>query len=63
MTELHRKLTPVPETLYQLGIGRTSLYRLFAEGVLVPVHVGRRVFVPQANIDDYVARLTAAATK
>jgi len=60
--QLERLLVPVPETLYQLGIGRTKLYDLFERGDLVPVKIGRRTFITQRSIYEYVDRLTTEAT-
>lgn len=42
-----------------LGIGRTSLYELFASGALTPVRIAGRVLVPA----DQLRRLVADATK
>ena len=63
LERLQRQLTPVTETLYQLGIGRTKLYELCEARELVAVKIGTRTFITQASIDEFVDRLTAAATK
>jgi excisionase family DNA binding protein len=61
MTELaeqpHQRLIPVAEALRRLGVGRTSLYRLFAEGELMPLKVGARTFVAASDIDAFISRL------
>jgi len=59
---LQRLLVPVPEALYQLGIGRTKLTELWEAGELVAVKIGTRTFITQESINAFVDRLTQAAT-
>jgi excisionase family DNA binding protein len=40
-----------------LGIGRTKIYELMAEGHLRPVHIGRSCRLPLEEVRDYVERL------
>jgi excisionase family DNA binding protein len=41
-----------------LGIGRSSLYVLIAEGEILPVKIGRRTLIPDREIRRYVESLT-----
>jgi excisionase family DNA binding protein len=49
------------EAAERLGIGRTKLYELMAEGVIRSVHIGSCRRVPVTALDAYVAELVAAA--
>jgi hypothetical protein len=60
--QVQRLLTPVPEALYQLGIGRTKLTELWEAGELTAVKIGTRTFITQESINAFVSRLTQAAT-
>lgn len=48
-----------PEVARQLGLGRSKVYELMARGELRPVHIGRAVRVPAAEVAAFVARLQA----
>lgn len=50
-------LLTIPEAAAQLGVGRSSVYRLIETHELEVVHVGRSVRVPAVAIDDLVDRL------
>jgi excisionase family DNA binding protein len=55
-------LLTVSEASRFLGIGRSFLYsNLLATGEIPTVRLGRAVRIPKASLDEYVARLTAAA--
>lgn len=55
-------LNDLPEARIKLGkIGRSSIYRLMDTGELRSVKIGRRRFIPDSAIADYVARLKATA--
>lgn len=54
-----RLLLSVVEAARRLGIGRTLMYELLADGQIQSVHVGRLHKVPARALDAYVARLTA----
>jgi len=41
----------------RLGIGRSTVYSLLADGRLESVHIGRRRLVPVGAIEHYVGRL------
>jgi excisionase family DNA binding protein len=51
-----RKLWPVAEAAYQLGMHRVTLYRLAAQGEIRFVKVGNRTYVTDAELDRFVAR-------
>jgi excisionase family DNA binding protein len=51
-----RKLWPVAEAAYQLGLHRVTLYRLAAAGEIRFVKVGNRTYVTDAELDRFVAR-------
>jgi excisionase family DNA binding protein len=38
------------------GLGRTTIYKLIAEGELATVHIGRRMFIPSDAIADFIRR-------
>lgn len=55
-------LLTVSEASRFLGIGRSFMYsKLLATGEISTVRLGRSVRVPRSSLDEYVARLTAAA--
>jgi excisionase family DNA binding protein len=51
-----RKLWPVAEAAYQLGVHRVTLYRLEAAGDIRFTRVGGRTYVTDAELDRFVAR-------
>lgn len=50
-------LLKVEEAALRLGIARTSMFRLLAEGEVSSVQVGRLRRIPVACLEEYVARL------
>jgi len=54
------RLVTVDRAARLLGIGRTTLYELIAEGELQVVHIHRSARIPIDAIDAYVARLREA---
>jgi excisionase family DNA binding protein len=50
-------LYPIPAAAQALGVGRTKLLQLIAEGEIRSVHIGRRHLVPAHEIGEYVQRL------
>lgn len=42
-----------------LGISRAKLYQLIADGHVKPVHIGRAVLIPAAELERYVRELQA----
>ena len=55
-------LTP-EEAAKVLRIGRTTVYALMKSGDLRPVHIGRSCRISQSELDRYVRRLEAAASR
>jgi excisionase family DNA binding protein len=51
-------LSPV-QAARRLGIGRSTLYLLLADGSVESVHVGARRLIPAEALVDYVERLRA----
>jgi hypothetical protein len=55
------RLLDVEETKLFLGrIGRTKLYELVNAGELCPVHIGRRTFFRQGDLEAFVVGLGKA---
>jgi excisionase family DNA binding protein len=54
---MEKLLLTIPEAADRLGIGRSKLYELVAEGELGVVRIGRAVRVEAAEIVDFVTRL------
>jgi excisionase family DNA binding protein len=48
-------LVNAKEAARLLGIGRTTLYELINAGAITPVHIGRCVRFPVAELDRFVA--------
>jgi excisionase family DNA binding protein len=59
MNTTPRVLLTVEQVAEQLGIGRTTVYRLLKDGQIESVTVGRLRRIPQTEVDAYVGRLTA----
>jgi len=55
---MEARLLRIPEVARALGISRSAVYVLLAEGKLQPVRIGRSVRVPADEIDAFVDRLT-----
>jgi excisionase family DNA binding protein len=53
---MRRKLWPVAEAAYQLGMHRVTLYRLMKAGEVRFVKVNNRTYVTDAELDRFVAR-------
>lgn len=52
-----RLLHPIPDAAEVLGIGRSKLYELIAEGKIRTVKIGRRTLVAQDELERYVREL------
>ncbi len=50
-------LLTVRQAATLLGIGRSTLYELIANGDVEVVHIGRSARVPRDALDDFVRRL------
>jgi len=59
---MEKLLLTIPEAADRLGIGRSKLYELVAEGELGVVRIGRAVRVEAAEIVDFVTRLRQERT-
>jgi excisionase family DNA binding protein len=55
------RLLTINDVAYRLAISRDSVYRLVRTGALVPLRVGSRLRFRVADVEDYVARNTAAS--
>jgi excisionase family DNA binding protein len=47
----------MPEAWETLGIGRTTLYELIADGKIKTVKIGRRTLIPDEELQRFVATL------
>ena len=54
-------LVTVSEAADILGLGRTTIYELVNRGELQPVHIGRALRFPVAELERFVAALRAGA--
>ncbi len=60
---MEQVLLPIwPDTAQALGVGRSTVFRLIADGELPSVRIGRRRLVPVDGVRDYAARLAAEQT-
>lgn len=59
-TEPSRLLVRVEQAGEILGIGRSTVYELIAQGEIETVHIGRCCRIPVAALDEYVRRLRGA---
>lgn len=50
-------LRSLPEAQSELGIGRSTIYKLIATGDLATVKIGRRQLVAQAELERFVRDL------
>jgi excisionase family DNA binding protein len=57
-----RLLVSPEEAARALSVGRTTMYRLLAEGAVASVRVGSRRRVPLAALETYVAGLASQAS-
>jgi excisionase family DNA binding protein len=55
--ELPKLLFTVAEAAARLGVGRTTLYALIADGSLCPVRIGRLTRFTAGELDRFVAQL------
>ncbi len=54
-------LLSIAEAAQTLGVSRTLFYRLVAEHEIRCIAIGRRRLVPRAELENFVARQSAAA--
>ena len=62
-SEIRRLLLREPEACNLLGISRTALRGLMAQGAIVPVHIGRSIRFPVSDVEALVERLRAEAAE
>jgi excisionase family DNA binding protein len=53
------RLVSIKQATFELGIGRTSIYQLIAEGKLKTARIGRRRFIAAEAIEEFIASLLA----
>ena len=56
-------LLPVAEACRTLGVGKSTLYTLIADGALTVRKIGRKTLIPAADLERFAAGLPAASTK
>jgi excisionase family DNA binding protein len=64
MQDTERRVAPIERLLYSLdqasealgGLGRTSIFELIKEGELKVVRIGRRTFISQQALAEFVHR-------
>lgn len=47
----------IPEAVQMTGIGRSSLYKLFSEGKVVPRKQGKRTLILVKDLEDLIQNL------
>lgn len=58
---MEQALLPIhPDASTYIGVRRSTIFRLAAEGEIETVHIGRKTLVPRVALDEYIARLRAA---
>lgn len=60
---MQQLLVSIEDASASIGIGRTKLYELLAEGELTLVKVGRRSLIPVTSIEALVRRLSATGVQ
>ena len=50
------ELVSIKEVSNQLGLGRSTIYTLIAQGELKPRHIGRRTLISRREIEEMIAR-------
>lgn len=58
---MEKLLLTIPEAAAQLGLGRSKMYQLLAEGAFPVVRIGRAVRIPSKALEEWVARRQAEA--
>ena len=54
---MEKLLLAIPEAAQVLGVGRSRLYELMADGDVESVHIGRRRLVPADALEAYARKL------
>ena len=58
VTDMKELLQPLNDAAKNLGIGRTKIYELIAEGELKLVKLGKKSLITVASMEALVARLS-----
>lgn len=56
-------LLSIPDACRTLGIGKSKIYELIADGALTARKIGKKTLVPAADLERFAAGLPAASTK
>lgn len=51
------RLIAIKQAIYEIGIGRTTIYELIKDGKLKTVKIGRRRLVPSEAIEELIVSL------
>ena len=54
---MNENLLTVEEICGELGIGRTTAYKLIKEGVLASGRIGKRIIVTKTELDRYIDKI------
>lgn len=60
MSDLKPIALTIPDAVAFAGLGRSTIYRLFEQGVLTPRKAGRRTLILREELEDYIRNLPAA---
>lgn len=55
METSNAKLLKLPEVAFQLGVGRSTVYKMLRQGDLPTVHIGKAVRVPAIAVAGFIA--------
>lgn len=55
---MNENLITIPELCKELGIGRTTAYKMIKSGQLSHGHIGRKIVVHRSELDRYIAKTT-----
>jgi excisionase family DNA binding protein len=61
MAKDEKKLLSLSEACFSLGISRSTMYRLIADGLIIPLKIGRSTRITPASLDRFVSRLETCA--
>ena len=59
--KMDRLAVSIPRAAEMIGIGRSSLYKLFSEGKIQPRKSGKRTLVLVEDLERYINNLPAAS--
>jgi len=61
-TPIERRLFPVDDAAYYLGISRRQVYKLVEAGEIPKVPIGSRSMFDRVDLDAYIERIKTAAS-